>query len=84
VTALAELPTRRLLSYPEAAAYLGVPVGTLRSMVSRRQVAHVRLSARVVKFDLADLDAMIAARRVPAGGAPDNAVPELGRPAGGG
>lgn len=61
-------PTRRLLSYEEAAAYLGVPIGTLRSMVSRRQIPHVRLTARVVKFDLAELDAMIAARRVAARG----------------
>ena len=61
---------RLLIGYPEAAAYLGVAVGTLRSMVSRRQIAHVRLSARVVRFDLADLDAMIAQRRVAVGGTP--------------
>jgi excisionase family DNA binding protein len=64
------MPPRRLLGYPEAAAYLGVAVGTLRSMVSRRQVAHVRITARVVRFDVADLDEMILARRVPAGGSP--------------
>jgi hypothetical protein len=39
-------------------------------MVSRRQIAHVRLSARVVRFDLADLNAMIAERRVAVGGTP--------------
>jgi excisionase family DNA binding protein len=61
---------RRLIGYPQADAYLGVAVGTLRSMVSRRQIAHVRLSARVVRFDLADLDAMIAERRVAVGGTP--------------
>lgn len=53
------------LGYKEAALYLGVPHGTLRSMVSRRQVPHHRLSARVVVFSAADLDAWLAERRVP-------------------
>jgi excisionase family DNA binding protein len=61
-------PGQRLLDYPSAAAYLGVPIGTLRSMVSRKQVPHIRLTARVVRFDLAELDAMIEARRVTIGG----------------
>lgn len=58
----------RLVDYATAARYLGVPIGTLRSMVSRGQVPHVRLSARVVRFELADLDALIETRRVPANG----------------
>lgn len=58
---------KRLMGYAEAAAYLSIPVGTLRSMVSRRQIPHVRLTARIVKFDLADLDAIVHRRRVPAG-----------------
>lgn len=59
--------TSRLWDYDATANYLGVPVGTLRSMVSRRQIPHVRLSKRVVRFAPADLQAMIAARRVEAG-----------------
>lgn len=59
-----------LLGYPEAARRLGIPVGTLRSLVSRKQIPHVRLTARIVRLDPADLDAWIAARRVPAGGRP--------------
>jgi excisionase family DNA binding protein len=54
----------RLVDYEIAARYLGIPVGTLRSMVCRRQIPHVRLSARVVRFELAALDAVIEERRV--------------------
>ena len=59
---------RPRLNYVEAAAYVGVPVGTLRSMVSRRQVPHIRLAARIVVFDVAQLDAWIAERSVAPGG----------------
>jgi excisionase family DNA binding protein len=56
----------RLVSYEAAAKYLGIPIGTLRSMVCRRQIPHVRLSARVVRFELVALDAVIEERRVQA------------------
>jgi len=52
------------LSYREAARLIGIPVGTLRSMVCRRQVPHIRISPRVVVFDVAALEAWIAARCV--------------------
>lgn len=52
------------LNYREAARLLGIPVGTLRSMVCRRQVPHIRISPRVVVFDVAALEAWIALRRV--------------------
>ncbi len=52
------------LNYREAARLLGIPVGTLRSMVCRRQVPHIRISPRVVVFDVGVLEAWIAARRV--------------------
>ncbi len=52
------------LSYREAARFLGVPVGTLRSMVCRRQVPHIRISPRVVVFDVAVLEEWIALRHV--------------------
>ena len=52
------------LTYREAARLLGIPVGTLRSMVCRRQVPHIRISPRVVVFDVACLEDWIAQRRV--------------------
>jgi excisionase family DNA binding protein len=58
--------TVRLVGYREAARMLAVPVGTLRSMVCRRQIPHVRISARVVVFDLAAIDTWLNARRIPA------------------
>jgi excisionase family DNA binding protein len=56
----------RLITYEAAAEYLGIPIGTLRSMVCRKQIPYVRLSARVVRFELAVLDAVIEERRVDA------------------
>ena len=61
--------TARRVGYPDAAAYLAVPLGTLRSMVSRRQVPHVRLTARIVVFDLDALDAWLSERTIAAGSA---------------
>jgi excisionase family DNA binding protein len=52
------------LNYREAARLLGIPVGTLRSMVCRRQVPHIRISPRVVVFDAASLEDWISQRRV--------------------
>jgi predicted DNA-binding transcriptional regulator AlpA len=52
------------LNYRDAALLLGIPVGTLRSMVCRRQVPHIRISPRVVVFDVAALEEWIALRRV--------------------
>ncbi len=59
----------RRVSYAEAALYLAVPLGTLRSMVSRRQVPHVRLSARIVVFDLDVIDGWLSERAIAVGGA---------------
>ncbi len=52
------------LNYREAARLLGIRVGTLRSMVCRRQVPHIRISPRIVVFDVIVLETWIAARRV--------------------
>jgi len=52
------------LNYREAARLLGIPVGTLRSMVCRRQIPHIRISPRVVVFDVGALEEWIGARRV--------------------
>ena len=55
---------RKLITYTEAAELIGVQQGTLYSMVSRRQIPHIRLSARLVRFDQDELAAWIDARRV--------------------
>lgn len=52
------------LNYREAARMLGIPIGTLRSMVCRRQVPHIRMSPRIVVFEVAALAAWITERRV--------------------
>lgn len=53
-----------LLTYPDAARILGLPVGTLYSLVSRRDVPHVRLGPRTVRFERAARQTWIDARRV--------------------
>jgi len=53
-----------MMDYYEAAAYLGLSKGTLYAMVSRRQIPHVRLGPRLVRFSRAELDAWLDARTV--------------------
>jgi excisionase family DNA binding protein len=52
------------LTYDEAARYLGVPKGTLYSLVSTQRIPHVRMGRRLVRFRKADLEAWLAAHRV--------------------
>jgi excisionase family DNA binding protein len=47
----------------EAAVYLAVPVATLYTRVSHRQISFVKLG-RSVRFDRSDLDAMIEESKV--------------------
>lgn len=58
------------LGYSEAAQYLGIKVATLRSLVCRKQVPHVRITARLVVFDRDQLDAWLAAKSVAVEGRP--------------
>ncbi len=44
------------IDYTAAASLLGVKVTTLRSMVSRKQVPHIRLGAKLVRFDRDQLE----------------------------
>jgi excisionase family DNA binding protein len=64
----AEQVVPRLLDYQEASRFLGVKYSTLRALVCKGIIPHVRLSQRIVRFELDALEALIAARRVPAGG----------------
>lgn len=55
--------TTRYLNYKNAAAYLDMPEGTLRTLVFKRKIPHSRIGPRMVRFELADLDAWIAANK---------------------
>jgi excisionase family DNA binding protein len=52
------------LTYPQAAAHLGLKVGTLRAMVCQEKVPHIRLGPRLVVFDREALDLWLAERSV--------------------
>ena len=53
-----------LLNYPQMANELGVPVRTLRSLVYRGVVPHVRLGHRLVFFQASKVAKAIAKREV--------------------
>lgn len=55
-----------IIGYREAARLLGVPRGTLYAWTHRKQVPHIRLAARLVRFRRSDLVAFLDARTVPA------------------
>ena len=55
---------KELITYGQAASYLGLKKGTLYAMVSRRQIPHVRLGPRLVRFDAEELRGWVEARRV--------------------
>lgn len=57
-----------LLTYREVAGMIGVPLGTLYEKVARREIPHVRLGRRLVRFERSAIDAWLRDRRVP--GAP--------------
>lgn len=54
----------RYLNYKRAAEYLDIPLGSLRSLVSRKEIPHFRIGPRKVTFDIADLDQWLAGRKV--------------------
>lgn len=53
----------RLISVKEAAAYTGLSVHTLYTMVSQRRIPYVKVG-RLTKFDLKALDVWIAQNTV--------------------
>lgn len=54
-----------MMTYAEASVYLAIKVGTLRGLVCRKQIPHVRLGGRLVRFERDKLDAWVAAHAVP-------------------
>ncbi len=57
--------TARYLTTAEAATYLGYTVTALRHKVARLEVPFIR-DGRNIRFDRLELDAHMAARRIPA------------------
>ena len=57
---------QELIGYKEAAAMLGVAVGTLYSWVSRHRIPHIRMSGRCVRFDKTEIGEWISGNSVPA------------------
>jgi excisionase family DNA binding protein len=55
----------QMLTYIEAAEFTGIAVTTLYTMVCRKQIPHVRLGKRLVRFPRAELDAWMRERFVP-------------------
>ena len=60
------MPSPDMLDYPQTATLLGVKLGTLYSLVSRREIPHHRLGRRLVRFERAEIESWIRARAVPA------------------
>jgi excisionase family DNA binding protein len=56
--------SERLLNVDELAGYLGVSAQSIRHMVHRRQIPFIRLGARRVRFDQAEITAWVNAQRV--------------------
>ena len=54
----------RLLTYNEAAQILGMPLPTLYSKVCRKEIPHVRINKRCVRFEQDKLEQWISERRV--------------------
>ena len=53
-----------MLGYRDAAALLGVPLGTLYSWVNKRSIPHFRLGPKLVRFSRAELVHWVEARSV--------------------
>ena len=58
------------LRYPAASALLGISVGTLQSMVCRKQVPHYRFGKRLVVFSRTELITWMNERQVRTSGDP--------------
>jgi excisionase family DNA binding protein len=55
---------KRPADYKVVAAYTGMPVGTVRAKVARRQIPHYRLGPQTVRFCLDEIDSWLAERAV--------------------
>ena len=55
---------KKLLTYREFCELTGIPLATAYSMVARHRVPHVRLSARLVRFDLDEIQRWLTSNAV--------------------
>jgi excisionase family DNA binding protein len=55
---------RKLLTYREFCEFTGIPLATAYSLVARRRVPHVRLSRRLVRFDVDEIQRWLTAHAV--------------------
>ena len=53
-----------LMSYTEASRFLGLPIGTLYSMVSHKRIPHIRFSSRGVRFRMTELMSWLDANSI--------------------
>jgi excisionase family DNA binding protein len=60
---------KKFLSYRQLSEYLEIKVSTLYSLVSRHQVPHHRLSGRMVRFSVEEIDDWLSSKRCPIEGA---------------
>ncbi len=54
-------------TYQDVAKRLGLPVGTVYSMVCRHKIPHLRLGGRLVRFDPQAVEAWVKDRSVDVG-----------------
>jgi excisionase family DNA binding protein len=52
------------LNYKQVAELLGVPIGTVYSMVFRQQLPHLRIGPRNVRFVKSEIKSWINSRRI--------------------
>ncbi len=55
-----------MITYAEVRRMTALPLGTLYALVARRQIPHVRLGPRLVRFRRGEIEAWLAAHSVPA------------------
>lgn len=53
------------LNYDEASQFTGISKNTLYAKVSRKEIPHIRLGGRLVRFSRSELEAWINQHRVP-------------------
>lgn len=58
----------KLLTVAEVAELLGMTEGAVRNLVYRRQIPHLRVGGRRVRFDAAEIADWLAAQRVEVAG----------------
>ena len=66
-----ENPDKELFTYREVSELLNVRLGTLYSWVGRRQIPHLRLGPRVVRFSSTQIQQWLQSRSVSSGKMPE-------------